>query len=175
MRVLGQVSPNWRAVLAGLLALALAACGVLVGVGIKPGVSTRADLESRWGKPDEVFAEPDGSQRLSYPTGPDGLQTYMATVSPDGVVREVEQVLGPAHFGTIQRGYWTKKEVRRLLGRPASIDAYPMESGHEIWTWNFASAVFGNARAHFFVRFNATGQVVRTWEMLERRPLGDTD
>lgn len=126
--------------------------------GIEPGVSTEEDIRRQAGRPEIVWEEPDGGRRLEYPRGPEGATTWMVTTGPDGRVRTIEQVLDAAHFGQVRAGM-TKDAIRRLLGKPTTIEAFRLKQ-EEVWAYRWWEHV--QEKAFFNVHFNAAGEVTHT-------------
>ena len=95
----------------------LAACTT---ASIQPGM-TRADVAARWGQPSRVVPLPTG-QRLQYSYQPWGQQAVMVDLDAGGHVTQVRQVLDEAEFARIStKGDWTRDDVEREFGPPASI------------------------------------------------------
>jgi hypothetical protein len=105
-------------VLLALIATLLAACAFPWGIRLEPGKSSEADVVEALGKPAKVFSDADGTRQLAFPRGPEGTQTYMAYLSPDGRLVRLEQVLDDAHIGRIARGTTTGAELERVIGPP---------------------------------------------------------
>ena len=84
---------------------------------LRPG-ATAEEVVGAMGKPAVELRDPDGTRHLVYPTGPYGMQTFMAHVGGDGRVRSVEQVLDDSRFNTITPGM-TTDQLLRLIGPPA--------------------------------------------------------
>ena len=60
-----------------LSAVGLAGCASLGGPPLQPGISTRLDLDRYFGPPAARWREAEGGERLAYPTGPMGFNTWM--------------------------------------------------------------------------------------------------
>jgi hypothetical protein len=137
--------------------LALAACDAKRISELEPGVTTEAQVRDRWGEPAAIYAEEDGGHTLEYPRQPAGQVNYMLAIGADGKLAALHQVLKPANFLRIQKG-WDRAQVRRLLGLPAKTQRYALKQ-EEVWDWRFADG--GEARL-FSVTFDAEGRVTRT-------------
>jgi hypothetical protein len=98
-----------------LVAFALVACAATSRV---PAGADEAQVRAAMGEPKLVLPDPSGGKHLAYPKGPQGTQTFMARLGPDGKLVTVEQVLDEAHFGQIRRGETTEAELLRLIGPP---------------------------------------------------------
>jgi outer membrane protein assembly factor BamE (lipoprotein component of BamABCDE complex) len=99
--------------------------------GLTPGITTEAQVRSQMGEP--VFT--DGSKRLEYPRGPQGLNTYMVDIDRDGKLQAITQVLTAANFAKVQPGM-SEDEVRRLLGKPGQVAVYPLKP-ETVWSWKW--------------------------------------
>lgn len=103
-----------RSFLLVLPALLASACAM---EALRPG-ATAEEVVSRMGAPAVELRDPDGTRHLVYPSGPFGMQTYMAHVGGDGRLQAVEQVLEDTRFNAINKGMNTD-ELLRLIGPPA--------------------------------------------------------
>ena len=81
---------------------------------LEEGVSTEQDVRARFGEPEQVWQEADGSRTLEYNRQPAGRRNYMITIGTDGKMSALRQVLAPHHFAKVQPGM-TQEQVRRLL------------------------------------------------------------
>lgn len=137
--------------------LALFGCDLRM-TELKPGVSTATEVKSVMGQPTYEWKEPDGAVTWEYPRGPSGSVTYMVTVGPDNVLREIRQVLSAQYFGKIRPGLG-KDEVRRIIGKPAETMTFPLKK-EEVWTWRFEEG--SGTYWHFHTHFDLEGKVVTT-------------
>lgn len=127
--------------------------------GLTPGVTTEDQIRRQMGTPETERAFADGSKRLEYPRGPQGLNTYMVDIDRDGKLVAVTQVLSAASFAKIHPGM-TEDEVRRLLGKPGQVAAYPLKP-ETVWSWKWhEGGVAGDA--FFNVHFDADKRVYTT-------------
>jgi len=138
------------------LALVLAACASYDGRGLRPGASSEAELRQVMGEPAMQFPNADGSRRLAYPRGPVGTQTFMVTVSRDGIVQSIEPVLDDGTFNAIKPGL-TQDEVLRMIGPPRDTMSFPRQ-GHTAWDWKYQDT--WGYQAIFSVTFDRDGRVV---------------
>ena len=99
--------------IAALLAATLAACG---GPALRPG-APEAEVRQVLGQPAVELPTPQGGRQLAYPSGPFGLQTYMAHLGRDGRLVRLEQVLDDSRFHAITPGM-TSEELLRHIGPP---------------------------------------------------------
>jgi hypothetical protein len=141
----------------GVLLMLLSGCDLRPLQGLEAGVSTEDDVRTRLGAPAAVHEDGNGARTLEYPRQPAGQVNYMVSIGPDGRVTALRQVLNPTEFAKVTPGL-TKQEVRRLLGRPAKVQAYALKA-EEVWDWRFASGTEGRL---FSVTFDADGRVVST-------------
>ena len=113
-------------------ALALAAgCASYDGRDLKAGVSRIGDVEQAMGPAAERLPGPGGETRLYYPRG---RHTYVATISPEGVLRGVEQRLGYESFRKLVPNSTSAKQVRELLGPPRQTMRLPRQQ-LEVWEY----------------------------------------
>ncbi|MEX3693418.1 outer membrane protein assembly factor BamE [Paraburkholderia sp. BR14263] len=126
---------------------------------LQPGVSTVDDVRQQAGKPEIVWQNDDGSERLEYPRGPNGLNTYMLDFGPDGRLISITQALTADNIAKVMPGM-TQDDVRRLLGKPATVAQYAL-SHETVWSWHWAEGgVSGDAM--FNAHFSPDGVVSRT-------------
>jgi hypothetical protein len=125
---------------------------------LKPGVSTATEVKSAMGQPTFEWKEPDGTLTWEFPRGPMGSVTYMVTIRPDGVLKEIRQVLTQEYFARIRPGL-TKEEVRRLIGKPGETMTFPAKK-EEVWSWRYEPGA--GETWQFHVHFGLDGRVVTT-------------
>jgi outer membrane protein assembly factor BamE (lipoprotein component of BamABCDE complex) len=118
----------------GLLLVAFLLAGCALPQSLPPGTS-EAEVRNAMGRPALELPNRDGSRQLAYPTGPFGLQTYMAHIAPDGRLIRVEQVLDDVRFHQIQPGM-TREELLRFIGPPFQT-AYFGNLGQTAWDYRF--------------------------------------
>jgi outer membrane protein assembly factor BamE (lipoprotein component of BamABCDE complex) len=145
---------------------AMAGCASYDGRGLRPGVSTEAEVRQMMGEPAMQFPNPDGSRQLVYPRGPMGTQTFMVHVNGNGVVTEIEPVLNDEHFNRIQPGL-TKDDILRMLGPPRETMRFSL-SGNEAWDYLYVDT--WGYRAIFSVTFDPNGVVVSKFSRRIERP-----
>ena len=128
-------SKNWiAAALAAVAAAILPGCDVAPLYDIKPGITTAAEVRARMGDPGHEFANDDGSVTWEYSRQPAGVHCYMVTISPNQVVSQLDQVLSDAFYVRAREGM-TREQIRRLLGKPASIMVFD-NLREEVWEWH---------------------------------------
>jgi len=146
-----------------LLSLLAAGCTTLV-----PGTSREPDVTSYFGKPTEERKLPDGGRELDFPRSPLGFENWRVTLGPDGVLRNVEQLLDETHFKRLKPGM-TMDEVKYVLGRPGEYARYPNLS-EEVLTWRYLEY---SVRMLFNAHFDGTGHLKYSSRLEEPRPNGD--
>jgi outer membrane protein assembly factor BamE (lipoprotein component of BamABCDE complex) len=149
---------------ASLLAFLIGGCDRQKIAELEEGVATEADVRQRFGEPAAVYPEPDGGRTFEYPRQPEGQTNYMITIGSDGRMSALRQVLKPADFAKVAAGL-DKREVRRLLGRPAATQLFGLKR-QEVWDWRYAD---GQEARLFSVTFDADGRVVSTASTLDLR------
>lgn len=135
--------------------LALFGCDTRM-LDLKPGVSTAAEVKRAMGEPTFEWKEPDGTVIWEYPRGPSGSVTYMVDLRPDGVLKEIRQVLKEEYFAKIRPGL-SKDEVRRILGQPAETMTFPLKK-EEVWSWKFEQG--SGEKWQFHAHFDLDGRIV---------------
>ncbi len=112
-------------------ALFLTGCAL---TAVKPGM-TREEVIALRGTPSRVVPLDTGT-RLQYSGQPLGQFATMVDLDAAGRVVSVRQVLTPAEFSRVQPGKWTRADVEREFGRPATIDRVASWSG-DIMTYRW--------------------------------------
>ena len=134
---------------------------------LEEGVSTEADVRTRFGEPVAVYDDANGHFTLEYPRQPAGHVNYMISIGPDGKMSSLRQVLKLANFVHVTPGL-DRRQVRRLLGRPANAQTFALKE-EEIWDWRFAD---GQEIKVFSVTFDRDGKVVGTVVTLDPKEAG---
>lgn len=132
----------------------LAACSLLLGAcaaPIIPGTSMESDVFAYFGKPADTRQLEGGRREFDYPRGPAGRETWRVTLSPEGRVLAVENLLEDPNFGRL-KPKMTKQEVDRILGRHFFTSEFP-NLGEEVWSWRYTE--FGNRMMYFNAHFDA--------------------
>ena len=135
--------------------LALFGCDLRMA-DLKPGVSTATEVKSAMVQPSFEWKAPDGGVTWEFPRGPSGSVTYMVDLRPDGVLKEIRQVLAEAYFAKIQPGL-SKDEVRKIVGKPAETMTFPLKK-EEVWSWKFEQG--SGEKWQYHVHFDLGGKVV---------------
>lgn len=118
---------------------------------LQPGASTAQEVRERLGPPTAEWPNADGSVTWEYPRGPEGFQCWMLTLSDRGVLQKIDQALTEENFARVEKG-WTAHQVRRLLGKPATEETFPLKP-EIVWDWRIEPRQSGN-RAFFHVHFS---------------------
>ena len=126
----------FRRLLPAVAAVALVACA---GVARVPVGADEAQLRAALGEPALVLPDAAGGRLLAFPTGPQGTQTHMARLGPDGRLVAVEQVLDEDRFAMIQAGVTTQDELLRLIGPPWRRVDFP-NLRQVAWDYRFVDA-----------------------------------
>lgn len=155
-----------RALCSILAALGLHACDMFALNELKPGVSTGFDVRDRMGPPTAEWKNEDGSLVWEFARGPEGVHTYMMTIGPDNVLRDIRQVLTDEYFAKVEKGM-SKDQVRRLLGKPGATTFFPLKK-EEVWDWLYDGGK--DIKTFFHVHFSQDGAVVGTSRTEQQRP-----
>ncbi len=102
---------------------------------LEEGISTEADVRTRFGEPEKIW-EGDGQTRIfEYNRQPNGNTNYMISIGPDGKMSALRQVLTPQNFAKVQPGMMME-DVRKMLGKPTKISSYALKlQTHYDWRW----------------------------------------
>lgn len=135
---------------------------------LEEGLSTEADVRTKFGEPETIWPEADGSRTFEYPRQPMGSSNYMITIGTDGKMSALRQVVTPHVFAQVQPGM-TQEQVRRMLGKPAKRMTYERKQETD-WDWNWIDPP--STKMEFTVTFGANGTVKHTANR-EKRLQGD--
>jgi len=127
--------------------------------GLTPGVSTLDQVRRQMGKPETERVFDDGSRRLEYPRGPEGLKTWMIDIGPNGRLVAITQALTAENFAKVRVGM-SEDDVRRLLGKPGQVAAYRLKQ-ETVWSWKWQEGGV-TPDAYFNVHFGPDGRVSTT-------------
>ena len=136
----------------------LAGCAV---TAVKPGM-TREEVIAGYGKPSGIVPISTGT-RLQYSRQPRGQSVVMVDLDASGKVISAKEVLTPAEFAKVEVGRWTRADVERAFGPPASVDrvaSWPSD----IMTYRWRDAI---TDMFFFVYLDAANTVQRTGQGME--------
>ena len=137
-----------------LVASLLTACSPAVD-SLQPGVATLPQVVAQMGQPSMIWSDEHGNLMVEFSRLPGQQQNFMARFSQDGVLISLEQVLTEARIVNLREGM-SREEVRRLIGRPGSIDQADPAHG-ERWHWPLDSKK--PADWQISVEFDARGEV----------------
>ena len=142
---------------AAISTLALLGCDEQKIKELEEGLSTEADVRAKFGEPERIWNEEDGSRTFEYNRQPAGARNYMITIGADGKMSALRQVLAPHNFENVQPGM-DELAVRRLLGKPAKQMAFVLKQETD-WDWNWIDPP--SREMVFTVTFGADGRVLR--------------
>lgn len=157
--------PRWIAAFATILGLG--ACDLIAQRELKVGESTVEDVRKFMGKPEMIWEEKDGSQVLEYVRAPEGHQTYMVNIGPDGKYRGMRNILVADEFAKIRPGM-SRDDVRRLLGKPTEVVTFKLKE-EEVWSWKHIAEA--QRSQYFNVHFSLDGKVKSTSNSPDPRTL----
>jgi outer membrane protein assembly factor BamE (lipoprotein component of BamABCDE complex) len=144
------------AFLLAALATAVSGCTSYSGRGLVPGQSTTKDVEAVMGPPAERITVAAGDSVWFYPRNPFGLHTYAVRISPQGVVREIDQRLTVANLAKLVPGATTAKEVREILGPPWRVTRMDRQQ-RDAWQYRMDNGY--QIEHNLFVQFSSDGVV----------------
>lgn len=159
MRYLGA------ALLAATISLGLAGCDFAAQKQLKVGESTIEDVRKFMGKPEMIWEEKDGSQTHEYARSPEGHQTYMVSIGPDGKYRGMKNTLVAEEFQKVKAGQ-SRDDVRRLLGKPTDVATFKLKN-EEVWSWRHLNK--SQKSEMFNVHFDLEGKVKSTSTSMDPR------
>ena len=126
------------------------------GQDVPPG-TPRDAVVARMGQPTRTVPW-QGGERLQYSLQPAGQYAWVVDLDHAGRVVATRQVLTAANFERIVPGTWTRADVEREFGPPASIDhvrswdgpimAYRWNNGTDMFYWMYLDAGDVVQRAH---------------------------
>ena len=143
------------------LALAVLLVAGCAFTPLRPGMS-REEVLAQYGKPSRVLALPAGS-RLQYSSQPVGQSALMVDLDAAGKVVAVRQMMTLAELSKIEPLRWTRGDVEREFGRPASIDRVASWPG-DIMTYRWLDIT---QDMFFWVYLDAGNVVQRTGQGME--------
>lgn len=146
-----------------LVLLAAAGCDPQRISELEEGLSTEVDVRDRFGPPDQVWDEGNGSRTLEYNRQPAGQRNYMITIGPDGKMSALRQVLTPQNFARVLPGM-SMEQVRKLLGKPMKITPYALKRETH-YDWRYLNPP--NTAMIFTVVMDADYRVSRTMSLDE--------
>jgi SmpA / OmlA family len=156
-----------RCFLPALLAALLIVGGCATSRDLKPGQSTRADVEAAMGAPAER-RQVSGETWLYYPSQPYGRKVVVARFAADKLVA-VEQRLTEDYVGKLVRDQSRSDDVLALFGQPYQRMS-SQRMNRETWSWHMRR--YTNRAAGFHVQLSPDG-VVREYYVIDEDDKGD--
>lgn len=150
-----------------VLALILAAGCAQYGSNLKPGQSSRSDVEREMGAPTLVQEAAGGERVLWYSMLPLGRASYAVRIGPDDRVIAVEQRLSPEFIQKVIPRQTTAEEALAILGPPWRTSALPRKS-REVWEYPI-DTYFGEHT--LFVEISTDRVVQERYEINDRHRL----
>jgi len=126
----------------------VARVGVLIGATIalsscalvntaKPGTPL-TEVIAKFGPPSTDCPNPDGTRHLVWSQQPMAETAMGTTVSKDGTIGEVVQVLNDANFNRLGTGEWSQERVRCEFGPPAEQGKIGIaEKRSYVWSYRY--------------------------------------
>jgi hypothetical protein len=139
-----------------LLVAGLGACDYIAQKELRPGQSTLDEVRQLMGGPETIRERADGSVLYEYPRGPEGTQTWMVEIGPDGIFRGMTDALRPENLARVKPGM-SRDQVREILGRPGETGRQPGVSG-TVMSWRVQTGP--GATEMFHVQLGPDGRVV---------------
>lgn len=112
--------------LAGMAALTLLGCDAQRMSELQVGTSSEAEVRLKFGEPEAVWPGANGERIYEYNRQPNGKVNYQMTIGTDGRLLQMDQVLNARNFSRVVPGM-RMEDVRRLLGKPATITPYQLK------------------------------------------------
>ena len=134
----------------------VAGCASYDGSGLLPGKSTANDVQTQMGSPAERLTVASGDTIWYYPRAPQGVHTFAVRMSPDGVVRSVEQVLDMANLKKLVPGTTVTGEVREQFGPPMRITRFDHLQRN---VWEYRMTGYSSDPYFLYVQFSDDGVV----------------
>ena len=129
-----------------LAAIVVSGCAALSAV--QPGMQ-RAEVIARMGQPSQTLPQENGT-RLLYSRQPAGQQVFQVDFDASDRVVQIRQMLTIQELRRIVVGQWTREEVEREFGPPASIEhaanwpndilTYRWYDGQDMFYWVYVDA-----------------------------------
>ena len=141
--------------------LPLAGCGSFGGSSLVAGQSRQADVEAAMGAPSDRVKLPNGDTAIYYSRLPYGRRMYVATITPDGMLRAFDQRLTRENFARIAVNSSTGPQVRELLGPPDRVARMPRQQ-RDVWEYPWLEV---EEKRMLWVQFSYDGTVREVIEM----------
>ena len=105
---------------------------------LEEGVSTEADVRSKFGEPEKIWEGlQDGKsvKIFEYNRQPAGHRNYMISIGADGKMAALRQVLNQVNFAKVTPGM-VMEDVRKMLGKPMKVTPYALsQTTHYDWRY----------------------------------------
>ena len=135
------------------------ACSTYLGYELKPGDSL-AKVQQKLGQPAMRWQNENGSEKLAFPRGPMGYQTYMVVMGADGKLKHIDNVMNEQNHARIKPGM-TQNEVLKILGPSYPHWTVYFERRDElVWEWRYCDT--WSEAARFNVLFDQRLGTVRS-------------
>jgi hypothetical protein len=142
-----------------VVAVLAAGCSLIPGADFVPGTTTQAAVRASLGAPGKTYSAPDGGVSWAYPTGPMGMQTWMARFNDKSVLVGFEQVLDQEHFWSVRNGM-DGTQVGAILGPPSSEVRF--ERLQQL-SWDYRYEDTWGYVSEYSILFGPEGRVVGTF------------
>ncbi|MCZ7558663.1 MAG: outer membrane protein assembly factor BamE [Burkholderiaceae bacterium] len=103
---------------------------------------------------------PTDTRSIRIPRGPEGPDTWMLEIGPDGRYLGMTNALSAKNLARVQPGM-SREELLRMLGRPGSEQAL-RRAGEVVLTWRVRTADGANTTEMFNVHLGPDRRVRRT-------------
>ena len=129
----------------------------------KPGTPLN-EVIAKFGKPSTDCANTDGTRHLVWTQQPLGQTAMGTTVSKEGLIGEVTQLLTDANFNRLGTGQWTPEKVICEFGPPEhagesgmyELRSYVLDYRYKQYgTWNTLMYIYFDLNTHTLTHFNA--------------------
>lgn len=130
---------------------------------LQPGMS-REQVIASYGTPSRVVPLGTGT-RLQYSRQPAGQSALMVDLDAAGKVVSAREALTLANFSRIALGQWTREDVEREFGPPATVDRVASWAG-DVMTYRWLDA---DQDMYFWVYLDAANVARRTAQGIEFR------
>jgi hypothetical protein len=150
----------------GILAsfLGLIGCDQQRIIELEEGVATEADVRGKFGEPEKIWDGADGTRIFEYNRQPAGHRNYMISISTDGKMTALRQVLTPQNFAKVQPGMMME-EVRKMLGKPMNTVPYALKK-ETYYNWRYLADQNSTSMV-FSAVMDSNLKVLRTETMLD--------
>ncbi|MEO6016620.1 MAG: hypothetical protein ABIP46_05135 [Polaromonas sp.] len=144
-------------------ALAAALAAGCAFPSLQPGMS-REQVIASYGTPSRVVPLGAGT-RLQYSRQPGGQSAIMVDLDAAGKVVSAREALTLANFSRVALGQWTREDVEREFGRPATVDRVASWPG-DVMTYRWLDA---DQDMFFWIYLDAANVAQRTAQGIEFR------